>query len=162
MFSLQNVSLAAIFFVWSYRLGGWLRYILSRSVGGCFLSCLVSAVALSCLYGCRVVLSLCIVSVGGCGLDSSQWVAMAISCLDGLQLHCLVVAASCCLGRWLLLQKHISLGFYLPHFIFGISFSFSLSSTLLLWVLHFALIDFFDLQVRYMFAVVHLVGSLLR
>jgi ABC-type uncharacterized transport system YnjBCD permease subunit len=100
--------------------------------------------------------------VGGCGFDSSRWVAAAISCLGGLQLHCLVAAASCCLGRWLRLWKRISLSFCLPHFIFGISFSFNLSSTSLLWVLPFALIEFFDLRVRYMFAVVHLVGSLLR
>jgi hypothetical protein len=139
--------------------GGWLRYVLSPwvaafclvSVGGCIVSSLS--------FG--LILSFC--SLGRCcGIDSSRWVAAAISCLGGLQLHCLVAGASVCLGRRLRLQERISLGFCLPHFIFGISFYFSLSSASLLWMLPFALIEYFDLQVRYMFAVVHLEGSLLR
>jgi hypothetical protein len=70
-------------------LGGWLFfvmslcYVLSRWVAA---SCLISVVALSCLYGCRVVSSLCIAS----------WVAAALIHLGGLlRLYLVSVGCSC-------------------------------------------------------------------
>jgi hypothetical protein len=85
---------AAIYLVWVAAV-----YIISVDCGG-IVSWLQPRVASegSCI--------LLFFSVGSCGFF----------CLGGLLWHCLMAAASCCLGGWLWLSKRLRLGFCSLHF----------------------------------------------